>query len=102
MKSYIPATSQEQQAMLEAMGVSSIEDLLRDIPAAVRLNRPLNVGEGLSEAEVLRLMNAYAADTVQSKPLFRGAGAYRHFIPSIINAILQRGENVGKVVLKVR
>jgi len=92
MKSYIPATSQEQQAMLEAMGVSSIEDLLRDIPAAVRLNRPLNLGEGLSETEVLRRIQAYAKDTVQDKPLFRGAGAYRHFIPSIINAILQRGE----------
>ncbi len=92
MKRYVPATAQEQQAMLERMGCASVEDLLRDIPSDLRLDRPLDLPEGMSEADVLRRLRAYAADTAPEKPLFRGAGAYRHFIPAVIDAVLQRGE----------
>ena len=92
MKSYVPATREEQQAMLEAMGVSSMEALLGDIPGEVRLNRPLKLPDGLSEVETLRVIQGYAAENVTNKPLFRGAGAYSHFIPAIIPALTQRGE----------
>lgn len=92
MKSYVPATREEQRRMLEAIGVSSIEELLRDIPDGVRLKRPLNLNKGLSEADALRELKAYADQNVTGRPLFRGAGAYRHFIPAIIPALVERGE----------
>ncbi len=92
MRSYVPATREEQARMLAQMGMSSIEDLLRDIPAGVRLDRPLDLPDGLPEADAMRLIAAYAADNDTAKPLFRGAGAYRHFIPAIIPALTQRGE----------
>ncbi len=92
MKTYVPATQQEQERMLASMGFSSMEDLLRDIPASVRLNRPLNLPEGMSEADTLRAVQGLADQNQANMPLFRGAGAYRHFIPSIIPALVQRGE----------
>lgn len=92
MKSYVPATQAEQARMLEAIGASSVEDLLRGIPQTVRLNRPLNLPGGMPEADVLRLLRGYAAENSVSQPLFRGAGAYRHFIPSIVSALTGRGE----------
>ncbi len=92
MKTYVPATPEEQARMLAAMGHASIEDLLRDIPASVRLRRPLNLPDALSEADTLRATRALANENRADMPLFRGAGAYRHFIPSIIPALTGRGE----------
>ena len=92
MRSYIPATREEQARMLESMGLSSMEELLRDIPQGVRLNRPLDLPEGRSEAEVLRALRGYAAENHTERPMFRGAGAYRHFIPAIVDALTERGE----------
>ncbi|MDL2318841.1 aminomethyl-transferring glycine dehydrogenase subunit GcvPA [Eubacteriales bacterium OttesenSCG-928-A19] len=92
MKSYVPATHEEQARMLAAMGLSSIEELLRDIPDAVRCNRALNLPEGLSEAEALARIKAYARENSKGMTLFRGAGAYRHFIPSVIQPLVSRGE----------
>ena len=92
MRSYIPATREEQARMLESMGLSTMEELLRDIPQGVRLNRPLDLPEGRSEAEVLRALRGYAAENHTERPMFRGAGAYRHFIPAIVDALTERGE----------
>lgn len=92
MKSYIPSTAEEQSQMLRIMGLSSIEELLRDIPEQVRLRAPLSIPEGRSEADALRMLRAYADENHTDMPLFRGAGAYRHFIPSIISTLVSRGE----------
>lgn len=92
MRSYVPATRAEQAEMLARMGLASAEELLRDIPDAVRLKRLPDLPEGFSEAEVLRLLDGYAKETKAGMPLFRGAGAYRHYIPAIIGALVQRGE----------
>ena len=92
MKSYIPATHDEQREMLERMGYQSIEDLFIDIPASLRQKKPPTLPPPMAEADVLRMMKAYADDNDTAKPLFRGAGAYRHFIPSFISAMAQRGE----------
>jgi glycine dehydrogenase subunit 1 len=78
--------------MLDAMGCAAMEDLLRDIPEAVRLNRPLDLSAPMAEADVMRLLNGYARENAPERPLFRGAGAYKHFIPAIIPALLSRGE----------
>ena len=56
MGSYIPATEEQKQKMLEAMGLSSTDELFSHIPSQVRLQGKLRIPEGLSEMEVLRKM----------------------------------------------
>lgn len=92
MRSYVPATYDEQMEMLDKIGCQSIEDLLVDIPKELRLKKPLDLPPALPEADVLMKIKAYAVANNTNKPLFRGAGAYRHFIPAFIEAMVQRGE----------
>lgn len=92
MKSYVPATHDEQMEMLEKMGCYSIEDLFLDIPKELRLKKPLDLPPPMPERDVLSKIKAYAMENHTGKPLFRGAGANRHFIPSFISALISRGE----------
>ncbi|MCL1965186.1 MAG: aminomethyl-transferring glycine dehydrogenase subunit GcvPA [Firmicutes bacterium] len=92
MRSYVPATREERARMLASMGLTSMEELLRDIPEGVRLRHPLDLPGGLSEKEVLAALKGYADENVTDRPIFRGAGAYRHFIPAIIPALASLGE----------
>jgi len=80
--------------MLEAIGVDSIEDLFADIPAELRLDRPLELPDGLSETEVFDLLAALAARNADadSELCFLGAGMYDHYVPAIVDAITQRSE----------
>ena len=77
MKSYVPNTAAQRAEMLRAIGMSSMEDLFRDIPEDVRLKAPLKLDRGMSEEEVRRVFRAYAKNTNAAMPIFRGAGAYR-------------------------
>ncbi len=91
--SYIPHTDAERQQMLAAIGVPTIEDLFDAVPSAYRfpsLSLPEPVGEleVMAELQALAEANDHAGDFA----LFRGAGAYHHFIPSAVNHILLRGE----------
>ncbi|HEY9071652.1 MAG TPA: aminomethyl-transferring glycine dehydrogenase subunit GcvPA [Candidatus Ozemobacteraceae bacterium] len=94
MSSYLPHTQAEVKAMLEAIGVKSIDDLFSEIPAGLRLNRPLDLPDGLSEAEVVDEMNDLAQMNYGANELlcFLGAGIYDHYIPSAINHLLLRGD----------
>lgn len=91
---YIPNTADDRREMLKTIGVSSVEDLLRVIPAGVRLKRELDLPEPLSELDLLKEIktlsdaDANTADWVS----FLGAGAYDHFIPSVVPHILSRSE----------
>jgi glycine dehydrogenase subunit 1 len=80
--------------MLEAIGVSSIEDLFADIPARLRLARPLALDPGLSEQEVYAELRDLAERNVSTDAelSFLGAGMYDHYIPALIDSILQRSE----------
>lgn len=94
--SYVPNTRQEQQAMLEHMELSSIEDLLETVPDNVRFERPLALLPARSEPDLKRLLNNMAArnknlDTTIS---FLGAGTYDHAIPSIVPHLQRRSEFV--------
>jgi glycine dehydrogenase subunit 1 len=92
--SYVLNTPSDQRAMLAAIGVSSVEDLFRSIPEALRLGRPLNVPPPLTEIELQRHLtdlarkNRSADDTV----CFLGGGSYDHFIPAVVDAIAGRSE----------
>ena len=90
---YIPNTQEEQNAMLVALGISSIDDLFLDIPEQHR-NPSLNLPEPLSELEIQQELAGLAGKNrhTSSGPSFLGAGAYNHFIPAIVKALMIRGE----------
>jgi glycine dehydrogenase subunit 1 len=90
---YLPHTEIERQQMLSAIGVTTIEDLFEAVPAAHRfpsldLPAPMSEMEAFAELQALAEANEHAQDFA----IFRGAGAYHHFIPSVISHILLRGE----------
>lgn len=91
--SYLPHTDAERQQMLDAIGASTIEDLFEAVPSAQRFPA-LDLPEGMSELEVISEMQALAEANEHAGDfaLFRGAGAYHHFIPSAVDHMLRRGE----------
>lgn len=91
--SYIPHTDAERQQMLAEVGVTTIEDLFEAVPSSHRFPR-LDLPKPMSEMEVVAEMLALseANDHAQDFAVFRGAGAYHHFIPSAVNHMLLRGE----------
>jgi glycine dehydrogenase subunit 1 len=91
---YVCLTDADREEMLATIGVSSVEELFRDIPDGVRLKRELDLDEPLSELEIVQRLEQLAARNVSTGNAisFLGAGVYDHYVPSIIDAILQRGE----------
>lgn len=90
MGKYIPNTDAEQKAMLTEIGFSSFEDLFADAPKEVMLKGELNIPSGLSELQVRKDMTKIAEKNVIFPTIFRGAGAYRHFIPSIVKSVITK------------
>ncbi len=91
---YIPATKEQKREMLKEIGVSSFEDLIKNIPQGFRLKEKLNIPEALSESELEEKIYRIAkknANFYSIKPLI-GAGSYRHFIPEAVKSLLQREE----------
>ena len=91
MGSYVPATSSEQQEMLEAIGLRDFRELYGDVPEEMYLRAPLDIPEGLSELEVSRKLRAMAAKNHVFSTVLRGAGAYDHYIPSVVSYSRQGG-----------
>jgi len=92
MGSYIPSTPEQRRAMLEAIGLKDFKELYRDVPGEMYLDEPLNIPEGMSELEVSRALTAMAAKNTIYSTILRGAGAYDHFIPSIVKYIPAKEE----------
>lgn len=92
---YIPNTPDERAAMLAEIGVSDFTELVQDIPEQHRFPN-IDLPDGLAELDVVRELGALASRNLNASdaPSFIGGGAYRHFIPSTVNAVLQRGEFV--------
>ena len=90
---YIPNTIAEQDDLLAAVGLSSVDELFADIPDDYR-NPPLRLPDPMSELEIQRELGAMAGRNrpLSSGPSFLGAGSYYHFIPSIVKAVMTRGE----------
>jgi glycine dehydrogenase subunit 1 len=91
--SYLSATPDDRARMLAAVGAASTDELFADLPAGVRRGG-LNLPTELSEIEVTRLLRELSeknADLVRH-PCFLGAGAYHHYIPSVVGHILGRAE----------
>ncbi len=91
---YIPNTTEDARRMLEAIGVPSLDALFEPVPAAVRLQRDLDLPPALSEPDLMAHLGALASQNADSSTTasFLGAGAYRHFAPSFIDQLLLRSE----------
>ncbi|MCB0861799.1 MAG: aminomethyl-transferring glycine dehydrogenase subunit GcvPA [Solirubrobacterales bacterium] len=94
MAGYTPATDPERAEMLARIGVESIDELFAQIPADIRLDRPLDLEDGMSESEVYRFMAGLADTNLDAEriPSFLGAGMYDHYVPAIVEAIISRSE----------
>jgi glycine dehydrogenase subunit 1 len=92
--SYLSLTQRDREEMLAAIGVSSVEELFRDIPAGLRFGRELALDPPLGEQELSRHLAELAARNVDTSHelSFLGAGIYDHYVPAIVDAVLQRGE----------
>lgn len=93
MGSYIPNTGDERLQMLESIGLSSTDELYSVVPEEARL-KELNLPEGLSELEVAKKVKEISAKNKIFDSIFRGAGSYNHYIPSIVKTITSKEEFV--------
>jgi glycine dehydrogenase subunit 1 len=92
---FSPASCDDRATMLDAVGMGSIDDLFAaSIPAAVRMDRPLDLPDGVGELDVVRTMKALAGRNMPATGLvsFAGAGCYDHYVPSIVDHVLLRPE----------
>jgi len=91
---YIPHTETDIRGMLSAIGIKEIGELFHSIPEALRLEAPLDLPPALPEADLTQALNQLASRNVNLEEcaVFLGAGAYRHFTPSVVNHLLLRGE----------
>src|SRR5687768_9054098 len=91
---FLSLTDEDRDEMLEAIGVSSVDELFRDIPQRVRFERELDLERALSEPELVKHLadlasrNAHTGEELS----FLGAGIYDHYVPAIVDAVLARGE----------
>jgi glycine cleavage system P protein (glycine dehydrogenase) subunit 1 len=90
---YIPHSAADVEQMLAAVGVASVEALFRDIPTELRATGAIALPDGLSELEVSQQLAQLAARNSGATALsFLGAGAYPHFVPTVVDSVLQRAE----------
>lgn len=91
---YLPMTEQDKREMMEAVGISSTEELFKDIPEKVRFKGDLQIEEALPEPELVKYMSGLAQKNVNTKDYasFLGAGVYDHYTPSIVNHVTLRSE----------
>ncbi len=89
---YLPLSPDQRTAMLATIGVNQFTDLIKDIPETVRLARPLQLPDGLSEMELAAEFTMLADQNNRAQLCFLGAGAYQHYIPSVVNHLSKRSE----------
>ncbi|HEV7527281.1 MAG TPA: glycine dehydrogenase, partial [Solirubrobacteraceae bacterium] len=95
MSRYTAITPADLDAMLAAIGVSSVQEIFdRQIPEGVRLGRELDLPQGLSEQEVFAHLSELAARNVSADDelSFLGAGMYDHYVPALIDMLTERSE----------
>jgi len=93
--SYISLSDKDKKEMLDKIGVSSQEELFKSIPEYIRLKQGLRLPAALAEPELVRHFEELGRKNTYSQYLsFLGAGAYSHFIPSVVDYLSSRGEFV--------
>jgi glycine dehydrogenase subunit 1 len=89
---YLPKSPADRAAMLKTIGASSVDDLFASIPAEYRLARDLKVPRQMAESEIVDFFRDRARENADGYTSFLGAGAYFHYRPVIIDALISRGE----------
>src|SRR3954462_8089292 len=94
MTRFTSATDADRREMLDRIGVDSIDDLFADIPEKLRLGRPLDLPDGMSEQDVFDHLSKLAARNrhADEEVTFVGAGMYDHYVPALIDSIVSRSE----------
>src|SRR5256884_6045690 len=78
--------------MLREIGVRSVDDFFKAIPAEYRLNRDLKLPRQMAESEIIDFFRQCSKENAAGYAVFLGAGAYQHYRPVIIDSLVQRGE----------
>ncbi|HEY3742404.1 MAG TPA: aminomethyl-transferring glycine dehydrogenase subunit GcvPA [Bryobacteraceae bacterium] len=89
---YLPKSDLERREMLQAIGVSSLEDLYSYLPQEVRFDRPLAIAPGKSEFDIVDYFRARGNETAAGYASFLGAGVYSHYRPVMVDTVVSRGE----------
>jgi glycine cleavage system P protein (glycine dehydrogenase) subunit 1 len=90
---FLPHTDEDVRAMLDVVGAADVADLFSDIPGDLRARASLNLAPGLSEQEVrVRLEQLAVVNGAAQQRCFLGAGSYPHFVPAVVDQVLQRAE----------
>src|SRR5499433_3635048 len=89
---YLPKSPADRAQMLREIGCKSIDDLFAPIPAAYRLKRDLKVPRQMAESEIIDYFRQRAETNAAGYAVFLGAGAYHHYRPVVIDALISRGE----------
>ncbi|MFL5825540.1 MAG: aminomethyl-transferring glycine dehydrogenase subunit GcvPA [Thermoleophilaceae bacterium] len=94
MTRYTSATDRDRREMLDAIGAGSLDELFSEIPEEVRLQRPLDLPDGMAEQDVFDHLSALAARNRHNdqEVSFLGAGMYDHYVPALIDSIISRSE----------
>ncbi|MDO8142604.1 MAG: glycine dehydrogenase, partial [Candidatus Brocadiales bacterium] len=90
---YIPNTERDKEIMLKEMGISSFEALIKDIPELLR-KFSLKLSDGISEPQVIKILKDLSENNISTGThiSFLGAGAYEHYIPSVVDHLASRSE----------
>jgi glycine dehydrogenase subunit 1 len=91
---FMPHTEADVAAMLEVLGVSSIDELIGHVPAGLRDSATIKLGPGLGEQQVVAELSALAGRNRGAHEFasFLGGGYYRHYVPAAVRAITARAE----------
>ena len=91
---YLPMTEEDKKAMLEAIGVESIDELFSDIPEEVRFKGEYKIKKATHETALMKELAAlaYKNKNLIENVSFLGAGMYDHYIPSIVDHVISRSE----------
>lgn len=94
MSKYTPHTEQDIDVMLNTIGVNTVSELFRDIPDELKVKGDLDlkIPQGLSELEVQKLFSALSKKNIVYQSVYRGAGAYNHFIPTVVDNVTSKSE----------
>lgn len=90
--SYISLTDEDRKKMLAEIGINSVEELFNDIPDSIKINEISGIPSALSEIEISRVIEDLEKKNCIFHESFLGAGAYRHYIPAVVDEIASRSE----------
>lgn len=89
---YLPKSDSDRREMLDAIGLSSEEELISYLPADTRFNKRLNIPDGKSEYDIVDYFKQRGAQNANGYASFLGAGVYNHYRPVLVDTVVSRGE----------